>query len=75
MEQDQVNTVSASQDNLNAMGAEKQDAQNLLAAKELDRSPEEAISLVDSAYKRNQTNSFLARIKDDVHGLKDALLD
>ena len=27
MEQDQVNTVSASQDNLNAMGAEEQDAQ------------------------------------------------
>ena len=30
---------------------------------------------MDSTYKRNQTNSFLARIKDDIHGLKDALID
>ena len=75
-QQDQVNAVSASQDNLNAIGVEEQDAQNLLAANEnLDRSPEQAISVVDSTYKRNQINSFLARIKDDIHGLKDALLD
>ena len=74
--QDQVNDVSASQDNLNAIGVEGKDAQNLLAANEnLDRSPEQAISVVDSTYKRNQTNSFLARVKDDIHGLKDALLD
>ena len=75
-DQDQVNAVSASQDNLNEMETEEQDAQNLLITKEyLDRSPEEAISVVDSTYKRNQTNSFLARIKDDIHGLKDALID
>ena len=74
-QQDQVNAVSASQDNLNAIGIEP-DAQNFLAANEnLDRSPEKAISVVDSTYKRNQINSFLARVKDDIHGLKDALLD
>ena len=73
--QDQVNAVSASQDNLDANGIE-QDAQNFLAANEnLDRSPEQVISVIDSTYKRNQINSFLARVKDDINGLKDALLD
>ena len=75
-QQDQVNAVSGSQNNLNAMEGEDQDAQNLLVANEyLDRSPEEAISVVDSTYKRYQTNSFLGRIKDDIRGLKDALID
>ena len=74
-QQDQVNAVSASQDNLDANGIE-QDAQNFLAANEnLDRSPEQVISVIDSTYKRNQINSFLARVKDDINGLKDALLD
>ena len=73
--QDQVNAVSASQDNLDANGI-VQDAQNFLAANEnLDRSPEQVISVIDSTYKRNQINSFLARVKDDIHGLKDGLLD
>ena len=75
-QQDQVNDVSGSQNNLNAIVGEDQDAQNLLSANEyLDRSPEEAVSVVDSVYKRNQTNSFLGRIKDDIRGLKDALID
>ena len=74
-QQDQVNAVSASQDNLDANGIE-QDAQNFLAANEnLDRSPEQVISVIDSTYKRNQINSFLARVKDDINGIKDALLD
>ena len=48
-QQDQVNAASSSQDNLNAMEAEDQEAQSLLVTKEyLDRSPEEAISVVDS---------------------------
>ena len=71
-----MNVVSGSQDNLNAMEGKEQDAQNLLVANEyLDRSPEEAISVVDNAYKSNQTNSFLGRIKDDIRGLKDSLID
>ena len=75
-QQDQVNDVSGSQNNLNAMVGEDQDAQNLLVANEyLDRSPEEAISVVDITYKRNQTNSFLGRIRDDIRGLNDALID
>ena len=75
-QQDQVNAVSGSQNNLNAMEGEDQDAQNLLVANQyLDRFPEEAISVVSSAYKRNQTNSFLGRIKDYIRGLKDALID
>ena len=73
--QDQVNAVSASQHNLDANGTE-QDAQNFLATNEnLDRSPEQVISVTDSTYKRNQINSFLARVKEDINGIKDALLD
>ena len=72
--EDQINAVSTSQDNLDANGAE-QDAQNFMAAGSLGQSPEQVISVIDSTYKRNQINSFLARIKDDINGLRDALLD
>ena len=71
-----MNVISASQDNLNAMGGDDQDAQNILEEDEpVDRSQEEVISVVDSVFKRNQTNSILGRIKYDIQGLKDALID
>ena len=74
---DQINVVSASQDNLNVIDNDDfQDAQNLLAGTEhFDPSQQEAISAVDDAYKRNKVNSFLNRIKDDVSGLEEAMLD
>ena len=72
--EDQINAVSTSQDNLDAYGTE-QDAQNFMAANSLGQSPEQVISVIDSTYKRNQINYFLARIKGDINGIKDALLD
>ena len=41
----------------------------------LFRSQQEAISIVDDAYKRNKVNPFLNRAKDDITGLKEAMLD
>ena len=55
---------------MDANGTE-QDAQNFMAANSLGQSPEQVISVIDSTYKRNQINSFLARIKDDINGIKD----
>ena len=76
MAEDQVNAVSGSQNELNAIDAENQDGQNLLEGDEhLDRSHEEVLKTVDSIFKRNQTNSFLRRLKDDINGIKEALVD
>ena len=75
-QQNQVNVISASQDNLNAIGGDDHDAQNILEEDEpVGRTQEEVISVVDTVFKRNQTNSFLGRIKNDIQGLKDALID
>ena len=69
-QEEQVNTISASQENLNMGDPMQNDAQDLLAG-----SQEEVINLIDNPFKRNKIKSFLNRIKEDISGIKDAMLD
>lgn len=74
---DQVNAITAIQDHINDtddMNLNLQDAQDILSRMD-PTTQTEVINFMDNSFRRNELNSFLNRIKEDLDGVKNAIID